>query len=135
MAPKLTQKQEAFCLAYLETGNASEAYRRAYKPQKSKSTTINRNAKALLDDPKIAARVQELRAPAVERARLTLEQHLENLRSLRDGAVSEGNYGAAVSAEVARGKASGLHVEKVEVTAKLTLEQLVAESMKKPEAQ
>lgn len=28
----LTQKQEAFCLAYIETGNASEAYRLAGKP-------------------------------------------------------------------------------------------------------
>lgn len=28
-ASKLTLKQEAFCLAYVETGNASEAYRRA----------------------------------------------------------------------------------------------------------
>ncbi|TIS17849.1 MAG: hypothetical protein E5X10_01890, partial [Mesorhizobium sp.] len=26
---ELTQKQEAFCLAYVETGNASEAYRRS----------------------------------------------------------------------------------------------------------
>ena len=27
---ELTQKQENFCLAYIETGNASEAYRKAY---------------------------------------------------------------------------------------------------------
>lgn len=26
----LTQRQEAFCLAFIKTGNASEAYRRAY---------------------------------------------------------------------------------------------------------
>ena len=30
---KLTPKQEAFILAYLETGNASEAYRRAYNDE------------------------------------------------------------------------------------------------------
>ena len=27
---RLTPKQEAFCRAYVETGNASEAYRQAY---------------------------------------------------------------------------------------------------------
>ena len=36
---KLTAKQEAFCLAYLETGNASEAYRQVYKSDRMKSTT------------------------------------------------------------------------------------------------
>ena len=30
MAQDLTPKQEAFCLAFLETGNAAQAYRRAY---------------------------------------------------------------------------------------------------------
>ncbi|SQE31532.1 Terminase small subunit [Mannheimia haemolytica] len=30
---ELTPKQEAFCLAYIETGNASEAYRQAYEPK------------------------------------------------------------------------------------------------------
>ena len=42
MANKLTAKQHAFCLAYLETGNATEAYRRAYnaggmQPARSRS--------------------------------------------------------------------------------------------------
>jgi len=31
----LTPKQEAFALAYVETGNASEAYHRAYPPAKN----------------------------------------------------------------------------------------------------
>jgi len=30
----LTPKQEAFACAYVETGNASEAYRRVYQPKK-----------------------------------------------------------------------------------------------------
>ena len=35
----LTPKQEAFCLAYMETGNASEAYRRAYDADNMKPAT------------------------------------------------------------------------------------------------
>ena len=36
----LTPKQENFCLAYLETGNASEAYRRAYDVANMKPESI-----------------------------------------------------------------------------------------------
>ncbi|MGU9998175.1 terminase small subunit, partial [Bordetella avium] len=37
----LTPKQEAFALAYVETGNASEAYRRAYSAERMKPETVN----------------------------------------------------------------------------------------------
>jgi len=40
----LTIKQEAFCQAYIEKGNASEAYRMAYAADKMKPETVNRNA-------------------------------------------------------------------------------------------
>ena len=123
----LTPKQEAFCLAYLETGNASEAYRRAYNAEKSKPETINRTAKELVDNPKIAARLQELRAPAVKAAQITLEQHLADLQRLRDLAEASEKYGPAVTAEMARGKASGLYVDKVEHSGKINLESLIAD--------
>ena len=60
MAKKLTPKQESFCLAYIETGNASEAYRQAYDAKNMKPETINRKAKVELDKGKIRARVEEL---------------------------------------------------------------------------
>jgi phage terminase small subunit len=114
----LTPKQEAFCLAYMETGNASEAYRRSYSAGKMSAVSVNRKAKELLDNGKIAARVAELRKPAVEAAQMTLETHLRDLEELRDKAAKEGKYGPAVQAEIARGKASGLYVEKTELTGK-----------------
>ena len=40
----LTIKQENFCNYYLECGNASEAYRRAYSCSNMKGDTINRKA-------------------------------------------------------------------------------------------
>ena len=58
----LTQKQEDFCLAYIETRNASEAYRRAYAAEKMKPESINRKAKELMDSGKIAARLGKLTA-------------------------------------------------------------------------
>lgn len=112
----LTPKQEAFCLAYLETGNASEAYRRAYKPTTTNANTINRAGKALLDNSKVATRLVEIRRPLVEAAGMTLESHLKRLADLSKKAEEEGKYSAAVAAEIARGKACGLYVEKTEVT-------------------
>lgn len=112
----LTPKQEAFCLAYVETGNASEAYRRAYDAARMKPATISRNAKSLMDNNKIATRLSEIRKPAVDAAQITLESHLRRLAELSDGAEKEGQFSAAINAEIARGKAAGVHVEKSEQT-------------------
>lgn len=75
----LTPKQEAFCLAYIETGNASEAYRRSYSAGRMKPETINRKAKELIDNGKIAARLKELNAKAVSDAVMTRQEALERL--------------------------------------------------------
>jgi len=76
--------------------------------------TINRKAKELLDNGKIGTRLSALRAPAVEKAQMTLESHLNDLRALRDKAERAEKYSAAVAAEVARGRASGFYTEKLE---------------------
>lgn len=114
----LTQKQENFCLAYIETGNASEAYRRAYDSNKMSENAISVEACKMMDAPKIAQRIAELRAPVIARAQITLEQHLSDLKRLRDLAEASEKFGPAVQAEMARGKASGLYVDKTELTGK-----------------
>lgn len=110
----LTPKQEAFCHKYVETGNASEAYRHAYDAGGMKPASVNRKAKELLDNGKIAARLAELRAPAAEAAQITLESHLRRLGELSTAAQEAGQMAAAITAEIARGKAAGVHVEKSE---------------------
>jgi phage terminase small subunit len=112
----LTPKQENFCLAYLETGNASEAYRRAYDVGGMTDTSINRKAKELLDNGKIAARIEQLRAPIREKAMLTLESHLARLEELSRKAEEAAQFGPAITAETNRGKAAGLYTDKVDVT-------------------
>ena len=67
MARNLTPKQEDFCRYYIETGNASEAYRKAYDCERMKAETVNRNAAALLANNKIATRLEELRAEIAKR--------------------------------------------------------------------
>ena len=115
---ELTQKQENFCLAYIETSNASEAYRRSFACSKSKPETINEAACRLLKNSKVAARIAAIRKPAVESAEVTLKQHLDDLKRLRDLAEASEKFGPAVQAEMARGKASGLYVDRTELTGK-----------------
>ena len=57
----LTIKQEKFCMVYIETGNASEAYRRSYNAENMKAESINVNACKMLTDAKIAQRLDELK--------------------------------------------------------------------------
>ena len=128
---KLTPKQEKFCLAYLETGNASEAYRQAYSTGKMKPESVNNLAFRLLQHVEIGSRLSELRKTAADKAVMTLEAHLADLKMLRNAAAKDRKWAAAVAAEVARGKASGVAVDKSvsEVTVKRSLADLTDEQL------
>lgn len=76
---KLTPKQEAFCLAYLKTGNASEAYRQAYEPKKMTDKSVNEKASQMLAMVKIRSRLKELNSKAVTDAVMTRQEALERL--------------------------------------------------------
>lgn len=45
-------------------------------------------------------------------AQVTLEGHLRDLKIVRNMATTAGQFGAAITAEVNRGKAAGLYVER-----------------------
>jgi len=112
MTNELTLKQEQFCQSYIETGNASEAYRRAYDSENMKPETINRNAKALMDDNKIATRVKHLKAQHQKRHNVTVNSLTVELDEAKDLANTTKNPSAAVSAIVAKAKLHGLLIEK-----------------------
>jgi len=57
----LTIKQEAFCQKYIETGNASEAYRQAYDASAMKPATVNKRSNELFANGAITGRIAELR--------------------------------------------------------------------------
>lgn len=108
----LTIKQENFCLAYIETNNASEAYRRSFNAENMKPVTITKRASEFINRGDIAGRIQELRKPAIDAVQFTLEEHLNALKKLRDDAAMANQFSAAITAEVNRGKASGFYIEK-----------------------
>lgn len=74
MKGKLTIKQEKFCNYYVETGNASEAYRRAYSCANLKPESVNRLAIQLLNNIKITSRVAELQEEQKAKSDITKEE-------------------------------------------------------------
>ena len=118
MAKKLTPKQEKFCLAYIETGNASEAYRQAYNAENMKPETINRKAKVELDKGKIRARLEALQAEHRERHDVTVDGLSGNLEIAMKLAFQNKQAAAMVSAIMGRAKLHGLLVDRAELTGK-----------------
>jgi hypothetical protein len=108
----LTQKQEAFCLAFIETGNASEAYRRAYQPKRMTEKSVHERASQVVAGIKVQSRLAELRAKAADKAVLTLAKHLQRLNDLSELAEQNGQFDAAIRAEKHRGEAAGLYPDR-----------------------
>jgi phage terminase small subunit len=115
---KLTPKQEAFVAAFLETRDAVLAYKSAYDASGMSTASIGKEAKRLLDHPlvhpQITPKPARLSEMAVATALLTLEEHMEELKSIRDLAKREGKYQAAVAAEVKRGELRKFYIKQVE---------------------
>ncbi len=128
----LTIKQEKFCMVYIETGNASEAYRQAYNCENMKEATINRNAKMMIDDNKISTRVKELKSGHTKRHELTIDDLVKQLEEARQVALALENpqCSAAISATMGTAKLLGLVVDKTDIkltnAKELTNEQLAA---------
>ena len=105
----LTPQQEAFCLGLVKHGNATQAYRDAYPNQRMNPNSLAVAACKLQALPKVSLRLVGLRSEARKHAGITLAEHLDTLAAIRQEARAAMQYGAAVSAETARGKASGLY--------------------------
>lgn len=111
---ELTLKQEAFFHAYIETKNASEAYRRAYDVENMSAPAIQVEASRLLNHPIISLLVENWRKSAAADSLLTLEQHMEELQTLREMAKSNAQLSAAITAEVKRGELRKFYVKQIE---------------------
>lgn len=79
---KLTPKQEAFARHYLETGNGSEAYRRAYNPKKMSTASIAKEASRLLAHPHIAPLIELRQAQVAEKHGVTVERIVSELAKI-----------------------------------------------------
>ena len=78
----LTKKQTDFCNYYIETGNASEAYRRSYSCDNSKDSTITRQACELLKNPNITTRVKVMQDNLRNHSDIKKNEILEELSAI-----------------------------------------------------
>lgn len=114
----LTIKQEAFCQAYVELGDASEAYRKAYDADKMKPESVHRKAKEVKDNVKVTARIEELQGEIKMRHNVTVDSLLAELEEARQAALGAETpqSSAAVAATMGKAKLTGLDKQVVELT-------------------
>ena len=105
---KLTVKQEKFCMAFVETGDQSEAYRRAYDAENMSPTNINSKAYLLKANGYIAARIDELMAELQQRHRKTMDDLLDDLEEARTLAAQTSQPSSMIAATMGSAKLLGL---------------------------
>lgn len=112
--PELTPQQQDFVRELLSGKTASDAYRAAYNAENMSNKAIWVEASRLRNDPNVALWLGAARKAHLGSAVVTLDGHQRELERIREIALESGNIGAAVQAEVARGKVAGHHVDKVQ---------------------
>ena len=86
----LLPKQEAFCVAYVERGDATACYREVYdcSPTIARGT-VQKRAYDLMHSPKVRDRIRALQSAAAEGAVITVRQQLVELAEMAAVDVSE----------------------------------------------
>lgn len=114
----LTEKQEKFCHEFIKCGNASEAYRNSYNAGKMKPETVHTSANEVLNNPKVAMRLESLRTQVAKKRMLGLEDLLDELEQARTLALAQETpqTSAAVAASMGKAKMLGLLSDKVQVS-------------------
>lgn len=118
MARPLTEKQEAFCRAFVETGNASEAYRRSYDAKNMGQNTIAVKASEMLNKDNISVRLQQLREVHQKRHNVTVDSLIAELEEIKNVALSAETpqSSAAVAAVLGKAKLMGLDKQLVQLS-------------------
>jgi len=116
-ADGLTEKQRIFVEIY--TANEGRltptecARQSGYKQERAATT-----ASELLNtkkSPKVVAAVVKRRNEIAETHKVEMNKHVQELARLRDKALGEKSYSAAVNAERLRGQAAGLYIDRKEI--------------------
>ena len=108
-----TKKQQAFIQHYVyhDLTNTEAAHRAGY-------SNPRQIAYVLLNDPRymnVQMKIRELQEAQQKKYEITFEKVARDLQMIRDRAVEDGSYGAAVTAELGRAKLAGLMIEKKEI--------------------
>lgn len=114
----VTEQQEKFCRVFVETGNASEAYRQAYKSDRKTANSVAVDASRLLDNPNVHLRISMLREGHAKRHNVTVDSLVAELEEIKQIALAAETpqTSAAVSAVMGKAKLTGLDKQVVEMT-------------------
>lgn len=109
----LTKKQQKFVQLYVynDLTNTECAHRAGYAHPAQV-------AASLLNDPRYAhiqEKIRELQEGEQKKFEITYEKVARDLLEIRNAAMEDGSYGAAVTAEMGRAKLAGLLVDKKEI--------------------
>ncbi len=114
---KITSKQVNFVRHLVDNDgmiSAAEAARRAgYSEKAAKNIACNLQNPRLF--PHVVKAIEEAREEQRKIFEVNRERHYRDLAKIRNMALQENNYSAAVQAEKARGQAAGLYIERKEV--------------------
>ena len=121
----LTSKREIFCQGLAGGLTQSEAYRRSHDASGMKTATLNEEASRLAAVPDVSLRVAELReastAKFVEKRVWDLERLVDEAETNMAGAREDRQWSAANGSLTTIGKATGLLVDKMDVSVTHTL--------------
>lgn len=120
----LTPKQERFATAYIETGNASEAYRIAYDVKNSTREAVHVAASRVLANAKVKLRVAELKEAHQKRHEVTVDSLTREYEEARELAKEMGQSAPMVSATTGKAKLHGLMTDKAEVKAEFVVKSI-----------
>ena len=117
----LNSKQKLFCKEYFKGQTATDsAVRAGYTKDRKGAKT--QGSVLLNHNPVVRNYLIDLEITASQKDAVSLENHLSTLHDLREEAKDQGQISAAITAEVHRGKAGGLYIDRREIlTAKIDL--------------
>jgi phage terminase small subunit len=118
----LTPKQEKFCQCIIKGMNQTDAYREAYNTKNAKDETLWSNASRLMNDSKVAARLEELKKGIEKELIYSALESFNKLKEIQELALGnqlKPDLTNALKAEELKGKLAGLYVEKKDITANI----------------
>lgn len=108
----VTEQEDAFSRVFVETGNASEAYRQSYKSDKMSVNAIGVEASRMLDRPRVALRIAQLRETHTKRHNVTVDSLIAELEEARIAALTAETVQASAATAATMGKAKLMGLDK-----------------------
>ena len=107
LARHMTPKQHKFCLGIVEGEGPSEAYRAAYAASSMSDDSVAVEASRLLRDPRVHARIEELRTSLQRSLGVSRATLLREIDEVRELAKNAGDNRSALAATMSKARILG----------------------------